>query len=366
MIIISRKEDCCGCFSCVNSCHHDAIKMKYDDEGFLYPKTDLDNCIECKLCEMVCPITNDLKEDYFSNAYVAINKNLKERLNSSSGGIFYSIAKEIIADEGLVFGVKWDSKFKTIHSHAESLNEVKEFMGSKYIQSKLGENTFKTVKLFLKEGRKVLFTGTPCQIKALKLFLRRDYKNLLTVDLLCHGVPSYLLFNSYKKYLEEKHGGEIESFTFRDKHGGWREYNLSFKINGEIHYESSISDLFISNFRGDLFLRPSCYDCRVKNFTSGSDITIGDYWGVEGIHEEFDDNKGTSLIITHTEKGENFLNKIGSELKFKKTDLEYASKFNRAIENSGVLKESRKYIYEKIKNKDFKTAIEESKEYDLN
>ena len=353
MIEINNKKDCCGCCGCINICYHNAISMEYDSEGFLYPIIDLDSCKDCRLCEKVCPQLNTDSFNTFNKAYVAINKNLSERCDSSSGGIFLPLARYTLENNGVVFGVKFNNEFKAVHSFGENLSEVKKFVGSKYIQSNVGNETFREVKKFLKDKREVLFTGTPCQIKALKLFLRKEYNNLITVDLLCHGVPSYLVFDAYRGYLEDKYGGKIQSFKFRDKHSGWKKYDLSFKINEKIFYENSADDLFIKNFREDLFLRYSCYDCPVKKFNSISDITIGDYWGVEGIHKDFDDDKGTSIIITHTPKGENVLNELAKDIEFKSTDLKFASQFNRAMHTSGVLKDSRKVIFDKIKNNKF-------------
>ena len=190
MIEIIDKAKCCGCHACDNVCPKNCIKIIIDEEGFLYPKINKDICISCNLCEKVCPLINSIDNNEFKSiAYACKNRNEQVRINSSSGGIFFLLCEEVINKNGVVFGATFDDNFNVKHSFTETLEECKAFRGSKYVQSSIGD-MYKHAKRFLDQDRTVLFTGTQCQIKGLNIFLGKSYKNLLTVDVICHGVPS--------------------------------------------------------------------------------------------------------------------------------------------------------------------------------
>lgn len=318
MIKISEKSNCCGCTACVSICPKDCISMKSDDEGFLYPEVDVKICIDCGLCEKVCPVLHPVKKEEPSLVYAAINNNETIRLKSSSGGIFTLIAEHIIECGGVVFGVCFDKNWNVIHDYTETKEGLAKFRGSKYVQSFIG-NSFNQVKSFLDSGRDVLFSGTPCQVVGLKNYLRKSYSNLYTVDVVCHGVPSP---DVWKKYLQEtvckryntnkkklNYTDYISSINFRSKEYGWKKYNMRIEFkDGTIYSMPFFDNPYMNIFLSDLSLRPSCYNCPSKIANTQSDITLADFWGVDNINPEIDDDKGCGLVLIHNKEILDLLN----------------------------------------------------------
>lgn len=324
MIKIQQKENCCGCSACYSICPENAIKMVEDEEGFLYPQLDESLCVNCSLCSDVCLFINfDLR---FNDPLVvlAAKQNTKDiRALSQSGGVGFTAAMKTIESGGKVFGAAFcDPEFKVCHREFQDIHALKEFQGSKYVQSDLGD-VFKQIFKRLSEGMKVLFTGTPCQVAGLKLFLRRKgcdtHENLFTIGLVCHGVPSPMVFNKYLKYLSNKYRGKVERFNFRDKTFGWHNHIESFVINKRQYHSTVFSTLFSSC----TILRPSCFICPFAQKKRVSDITMGDFWGVEKLHPDFDDNLGISLVLINNEHGRTFFDKLSSFflVKFIRTDV---------------------------------------------
>lgn len=304
MIEITQKEHCCGCSACVHICPKHSISFQEDKEGFLYPKVDLETCIDCGLCEKVCPIINQDSEREPQKVFAAKNNDETIRLKSSSGGVFTLLAEKIIEDGGVVFGARFNENWEVVHDYTDTIEGLEQFRGSKYVQSTVGES-FKQAEMFLKAGRKVMFTGTPCHIAGLKKFLRKDYKNLLAVDFVCHGVPSPLVWRMYLKEEINRYGKEItavEDINFRDKNTGWKTYSLSIKLADNIIASSVFTDNnYMRAFLSNLSLRPSCYSCPAKSGKSGADITIGDFWGIENVLPELDDDIGMSVLVNYNE-----------------------------------------------------------------
>lgn len=361
MIDIKNNEDCCGCNACVQRCPKDCISMHEDHEGFLYPVVDKNNCINCDLCRKVCPIINQEEPRHPLKVYAAKNKNEQIRKESSSGGVFTLLAEQILKDRGVVFGAKFNDKWEVIHDYTETLDGLTAFRGSKYVQSCIGE-TYKQTEEFLKQGRKVLFSGTPCQIAGLNMFLRKKYDNLFTVDLICHGVPSPKVFRLYLeeiiKIKTKKTTPVITHINFRDKTVGWKKYGfaiLGSNLKGEMNKNSILlsetldKNIFMRGFLRDLYLRPSCHACPSKSLKSGSDITIADYWGIGNYYPEFDDDKGISLIIVNTVKGSLIFNK--SSLDCYETNLETAIRFNSSFTNSVIMPKERSDFFCELNRK---------------
>ena len=352
MINIINKEKCSGCTACVAVCPKNCIEMVADKEGFLYPKVKKNNCTNCGLCEKICPILNkkEIKEEN-SLAYAVINKDEEIRAKSSSGGIFTELAKIVIEQGGVVFGAGFNEKLEVEHFFVENTEDLYKFRGSKYVQSKIGD-TYKQAKKLLKEGRLVYFSGTPCQIGGLLAFLRKPYENLITQDVICHGVPSPKV---WKSYIKSKGGhGKVKVVSFKNKVESWtRPEILIVYKNKESYKEKSANNPYIQAFLKNLNLRPSCHNCSFKTKKRESDITLADYWGVENIHPNMDDDKGTSLVIIHSKKGGDFFNKIKDKVVYCESDLDKAIVYNPSMIKSSYRHMNRDIYLRKIKAKKF-------------
>ncbi len=304
MIRITDKSLCCGCTACMNICPAQCIVMRRDREGFDYPVANPDLCIGCGKCESVCPVLNPRDEAAVVRTVAARNDEYVD--GSSSGGIFPAVAESVINSGGVVYGAVVNDDMSIGHTDAEDMAGVGRMRGSKYVQSDL-YGTFDEVRSHLSEGRKVLFTGTPCQVAGLNSYLGKPYEELLTMDCACHGVPSPGLWEQYVKALEVEAGGRMKSVRFRDKSRSWMHYDFSceFDTGGKrtwIHVPY-IKDPYMALFVQNMTLRPSCYKCPVRKGRSGSDLTSADLWNVRNVIPELNDDKGVSLLLVNTEKG---------------------------------------------------------------
>lgn len=354
MIIINDKTKCCGCSACANICPKNCISMKPNEDGFLYPITNVVECVACGLCEKICPVIQSKKQSTNGTILAAFGGNTKDeqlRENSSSGGIFGMLAKILFAENGVVVGAAFSDDFYSVrHTCIEIKDELYRLQGSKYLQSEINYS-YKKVKEFLLRGRKVLFTGTPCQVAGLKAYLGKEYDNLFTQDVICHGTPSPMIWKKYVQYRELVSGGTVQRMSFRHKKYGWKTYSVFFGFSKNTEYVKKLSiDPYMQVFLRDIDLRPSCYDCAFKNGTSGSDITLADYWGVQDEDPELDDDKGTSLIIIHTPKGFEIFKKIQTKLNCKSIDLEKAIKHNPSYYESAHLPKKREKFFEEVRN----------------
>lgn len=364
--------------------------MHEDEEGFLYPCINKTLCIDCHLCEKVCPVINIGKPKRSMECYAARNPNLEKRKNSSSGGVFSMLAETIIGEGGVVFGARFDDNWVLKHDYIETYEGIKDFMGSKYVQSYIGES-YKQALDFLNLGRKVLFTGTPCQISGLKLYLRDDFENLLTVDFICHGVPSpgvfrwylkeelfnYTICQNRKKTVlrstvnstskEEVFASKkisIKDIRFRDKREGWKKYSffLHFAETSADGKQNTVSfstiaaqNSYMKGFLNNLYLRPSCYSCPAKSLSSSSDLTIADYWRVERIHPILDDDMGVSAVIVNTERGGYYCKLYCNDWTL--SDVRFVKKYNSALDKSTSMPTKRADFYKRWKYEDFNTLI---------
>lgn len=333
MIKVKNKKNCCGCSACFSACPKQCITMEEDAEGFKYPTVDLNICINCGICEKICPIINPYETRKPLNVFAARNIKEEIRATSSSGGMFMVLAEKTIERGGVVFGARFNNKWQVYHDFTETREGLIAFQGSKYVQSSIGDS-YKKAEFFLKKGRFVFFTGTPCQISGLKHYLRKEYDNLLTADIICHGVPSPKVWRNYLDELkEEARKGKnsvssplipiipesfvledgkpiIEHISFRDKSTGWKKYSFALTLAkataagkkntvslSSIHLDNSFMKGFLENY----YIRPSCYKCAARLGRSHSDFTFADFWKLENYFP--DDDKGMSLLIVNTQKG---------------------------------------------------------------
>ena len=336
MIEIKDKKDCCGCYACYNICPRQCIEMKFEDEGFWYPEINKSQCINCNLCEKVCPIINPIERKVSKKiSYAAMNRNEQVRLDSSFGGIFSILAEDIIKNNGVIYGASFDKYFDVKHRRIISMADIELLRGSKYVQSSIGD-IYKQVKVDLENNKQVLFTGTPCQVEGLKSFLRKKYDNLIAMDFICHGVPSPMI---WKRYIEEKRSEnnkqkQIRSIYFRNKDTGWKLFSLKIIFDKSIYINNLKNDLYMKGFLQNLYLRQSCYNCKFKQINRVSDITVADFWGIDKVIPKMDDDKGISLVVLHNKKGENLFNKVKNKLIFNEVKLENSIRYNKAMTSS--------------------------------
>lgn len=332
-IHINQKNDCCGCSACVAVCNKKCISMTRDEDGFLYPAVDVGQCVHCGLCQRVCPMANYQVPKRKPLAFGAINQNDEIRRMSSSGAVFYLLCEYVIQQNGIVFGAAFDENFDVFHTYSEDLEGCKRFMGAKYVQSIIGDS-YQEVRKFLLEGRIVLFTGTPCQISGLLSYLGnlKDHEKLITQDIVCLGAPSPYRWHEFKKRIQGNK--EIMSIQFRNKETGWRSGSFVAAFHDGSEYKEFYAQTdYMKGFSNGAYTRPSCYECKFSRLERQSDITLGDFWGVEGLYPELYDNKGTSLVLVNSQKGRQIIKNVSKGLIIKKIRLDYAVKYNPAASN---------------------------------
>lgn len=323
MIGISKKENCCGCGACAQVCPKWCITMKPDEEGFLYPAVNQHLCVNCGLCEKVCPILNKKSDETGPvAAFAAYTKDADVREASSSGGIFSVLAQQILDQKGVVFGAAFAEDFSVHHVMIERGEDLNLLRGSKYVQSQI-ENTYQEARQVLQKGRPVLFSGVACQIAGLKEFLGKEYDNLYTVDVLCHGVPSPKVWSRYVRERELQSNAKTVSAAFRSKRQGWKQYSMEFAFENGAQYAQVLSqDTYMRSFLSNICLRPSCHSCRFKDIPRVSDLTIGDAWGIQHHMPHMDDDRGTSVVLVHSEKGSRLWAEVAPQLHVQQGQLD--------------------------------------------
>ena len=349
--MLAEKRLCTGCGSCAMICPQHCIDMNEDEEGFLFPNINSQKCISCGLCKQSCPILTNkaVKRTYRTKIFAAQNKNENMRRQSSSGGVFIALALAVIEQCGAFCAAKYSKNFEAVHGIATTKEELLDYCGAKYVQSKTGQ-CYTEIKEMLCQGWKILFVGTPCQVAGLSSFLKRPYDNLVLVDMICHGVPSPLV---WRKYLEERkqrdaNGAELAAINLRDKSSGWSRYGYSIRFdyqNGKVYSAYQNKDSFMQGFTSNLYLRPSCSNCKFKGVERSSDITLGDFWGVWDLYPEFDDNIGTSLLMIHSEKGYKMWEDILDNFRNLEISSEEAIQYNLSVIKSSPAANKRTAFY---------------------
>ena len=327
MIDVKDKSQCCGCGACAQRCPVSCITMHEDENGFLYPQVDVDACVDCHACEQVCPFLNRQESQDPVVCLAAANPDEAQRTNASSGGLFMMLASRVIEQGGVVFGARFNDAWDVVHDAAQTLEDLAPFCTSKYVQSAIGDS-YRRAKGFLQQGRMVMFTGTPCQIAGLRLFLGEPQERLIAVEVACHGVPSP---GVWRTWLKKCSGGKaIQRVNFRDKSTGWRGYSVLIGESRRHHDDDDYMVTFLDNYN----LRPSCFNCPSKNGSSGADITLADLWGCDRILSRRDDNKGMSAVIVRSDKGRRLVEQCVADSQV--VDYNEVVKYNPALVRNAV------------------------------
>ncbi len=360
---ICSPSECTGCMACVSSCAHHAISIVQDEEGFDRPYIDERLCIDCGLCKIICPINSHPVAKEPQKVFSGWSSDESVRLSSSSGGAFTEIARPILKEGGVVFGCALNENLQAEHTYVESMEDLEhKLRGSKYVQSRIG-NSYSQAKEFLKQGRKVLFSGTPCQIAGLRNYLRKDYDNLLTVDLICHGVPSPMIFEEYKKYMQKHEKMELTDVKFRCKKFSWIFFNMTLTGHVEksfalkTYYGAYYEDPYIRGFLRDYFLRPSCHQCHFTSTKRCGDFTIADWWGYKK-ELPSDKNfayKGVSLLMGNTDKALNLL--CAMKMQLRQRSIDDARYTNVCLSHPFPIKENRKLFWNDYRNMSFEDIV---------
>lgn len=330
---ICKKNRCTACGACMNICPKNAISFVEDEKGFPYPVIN-DACVECRACQRVCPRnTGSLLNTGEPVVYAAFSKDKNTRRHSSSGGLFTEIAKSILQQDGLVFAARMSDDCKSvIFGSCTSEQDLNRFRGSKYIQSSTGL-IFRDIKRSLQEGKKVLFVGVPCQVDGLKKYLKSDYSNLYTVDIVCHGVPSPMLWRDYCKKLENESGSKMKNVSFRYKKPNWTRFSLKADFDsGKTIVNSKFDDPYLIAFLKEISMRENCYSCEYTSTRRTGDITLADFWGYRSDNFKMrNTEKGLSLVLLNTEKGKRLFQSIHDKIMYIERTMEEAMSGNRSL-----------------------------------
>ena len=342
MPTLASPETCTGCTACLNACTHSAITMTADTEGFLIPHVDNNKCVECKLCEKVCPVISPLQHNGFMKPRTYAVWSEPDRRVSSSGGAFSAFARYILSKGGVVFGAAFDKGLHCKHIEIQDMDGLTTLRGSKYVQSEIG-STFVQVRNYLRADRKVLFCGTPCQVARLKNFLRKPYPNLLTLDLICHGVPSDAVFQGYLKKISSRFAADVEGYEFRNRDGWGKAPSVS--VCGKFRRIYGVDALYMEAFNASAIFRKCCYQCPYSSIPRVGDCTLGDFWGIGRYGKPFkhDTMKGVSLVLTNTELGESAIHQL-ADCYIEERTLEEALIENHNLKKASLPNQNRENI----------------------
>jgi len=340
MIDTIKKEKCTGCNACSNICPQNCIEMKEDKFGFRYPTVDYDKCKKCKLCINTCPSLNKVSLNgkwTIPKIFAAWSLDEEIRFNSTSGGVFSELAKKIINDRGLVVAARYNAKNLVEHCMIDTEDEINTIRQSKYLQSDIGF-IYKTIKAKLLEGKLVSFCGSPCQVAGLLNFLGKSFDNLITFDFVCRGTNSPKAFLKYIDMLEKQYDSKVQRVWFKNKTYGWNRFSTRIDFeNGKIYIKDRYADLFMRGYiEENLYMRTCCFDCKYKSFPRVADITLADFWGVGAIDAVLDPDKGTSLIMINSEKGNKIFNSISKNIFYRESTLEATFPGNACISKSAI------------------------------
>ena len=360
------KEKCTGCKACADACPVQAIEFYNEADGFWYPQIHYVKCVSCGNCYDKCPCLNDLEQSNQKvlKCYGAKTKNEEIRLQSTSGGVFSEFAIKWIEDGGIIVGAEYDELNLVHHAYSSKVEDIRKFRQSKYVQSDT-VGIYRKVKNLLSQDQKILFCGTPCQVEALLLFLGGKYKNLLTLDFVCCGICSPGMYQQYLAGIEKKYHSKVTRVWFKNKKEGWRSIGTRIDLeNGKQYYRVGARDLFMTSFVSDaLSMRLSCEECKYRKLPHNSDITLGDFWGIEKINPSFDDNKGLSAVLLNSIKGVNVFASVRDRLDYFETTKEEISQGNFTIFQPKHINPLRREFVELMNQKGFRKAMAKYSKY---
>lgn len=359
-----KKIECCGCTACREVCPYNAIEMKADEEGFIYPVVDHEKCVKCMLCKKICVKRENPQTVSYAKSYPLVyavnNKKLKVRTNSSSGGIFPELVQYVIEElKGCVVGVKFDKDMNAVSAIAHTMEEAKEFYGAKYTKSDF-TGMFRKVKKLLDQGETVLFSSLPCEAAGLRAFLRKSYENLIVCEVLCHAGPSPLVFRRYVQYLEKRFKSKVKKINFRDKSKGWLALDNTMVVefaNREPLKVKARRNNYYRSFIKDNIARPACSQCSFVYTNRVGDLTMGDFWGIQYAKPEMFDNKGTSIVMINTKIGEDIWNKISNRFEYEESNLKEAFRYNH--KKPIKLTEKRNEFFDRFEKEEINSLLQE-------
>ncbi len=356
---ICDKFQCTGCFACKSVCPKKCISIVEANDGFKYPEVNTQECIKCGKCRSVCPVRNKYKDDNtIPKTYAAINKNQNEKMKSSSGGIFPLLGQYILKENGVVYGAAFDENMKLKHIRIETEKDLPKLQGSKYIQSDMS-GIYSLVNEDLSQGRTILFTGTPCQISGLYAALQEPTDNLYTQDIVCHGVPSPAVWEKYIEYQEKCAKSKVKKVSFRDKRTGWKKYSVTIEFENGVEYSKPLTeDYYMRGFLSHIYHRDSCTECSFKCIHRQADVTLADFWGVEKILPDMNDDTGISLIMINSEKGKRLIEVIKNRMDMREVQYEIATAENQSIRVSVKSNKLKKDFFDDMRSMDFDRLIE--------
>lgn len=361
MIDKIEKTLCTGCNSCYNACPQDTITMIKDQEGFWYPKVEGKKCTKCGICISSCPSLNEYTAENNTKSpqvFAAWSKDEQNRFYSTSGGIFTELAKVILQQGGYVIGAQYSNKFLVEHAAIDKISDIPKLRQSKYLQSDIGD-VYKQALELLELGKTVMFCGTPCQNAGLSVFLGRDYNNLIKCDFICRGVISPMVFRKYLDMLEKRYDQPIKKVTFKNKSRGWNGFCTLIEFeDGKQYIEDRNNDLYMVGYlKYNLYMRPSCHECKYKKIPRVSDITLGDFWGIGNTRPHLDENKGTSVVLLNSDKGKDLFAKIEKEIIFEGCTLDEALRGNPCLLKSAPIGKHREMFFKHLLNEPFDIAL---------
>lgn len=334
-MIIIEKNSCTGCLACYNICNHEAIELKNDKKGFVYTQINEKKCIGCDLCKKVCPelTKTSVQPKRIYKVYACWAKSANIRRESTSGGAFYYLAKNVLDEGGVVFGASYNNEFDVVHKKIDRVSQLDQLMGSKYVQSNVGL-IYRNVKKQLLSGKKCLFSGTPCQVSALKSFLQKDYANLICVDILCHGAPSPDFFREYREFIKSKYKdcGEINDIKFRNKDHGWTKFSMKIEFENGVYQEDKFHDPYLRAFLKNCITREKCHNCIYTKPERCGDITLGDFWGYWSYNRDNkNDDMGISMVMVNSEGGERLFQKVMTNYFTEEREFSEAAAGNKVL-----------------------------------